>query len=199
MHLRGALGEAMRLATEVNKYLDTTAPWTTIKTDRQAAGRAIYTALKAIEFAEGDAVAVPALHLREAAQLYGLRHAAVRRAVRGDAQGALGEHSVLRYNGEKATGRWEASQIEAGRVLRQPAPLFRKLDVKIVEEERARLERKKKINRDEDEDEKIIKKHPRETGVFFYYFLPSRRVWVRCGGTRFSIPGFARPPGWGRR
>jgi hypothetical protein len=34
------------------------------------------------------------------------------------------------------------SQLEAGRVLRQPAPLFRKLDVKIVEEERARLGKK---------------------------------------------------------
>ena len=54
----------------------------------------------------------------------------------------LGEHSVLRYNGEKATGRWEPSQIEVGRVLRQPAPLFRKLDVKIIEEERARLGKK---------------------------------------------------------
>ena len=46
--LRAALGEAMRLATEVNKYLDETAPWISIKTDKTAAGRAIFTAIQAI-------------------------------------------------------------------------------------------------------------------------------------------------------
>ncbi len=33
VRLRAALGEAMRLAAEVNKYLDTAAPWFEIKTD----------------------------------------------------------------------------------------------------------------------------------------------------------------------
>jgi methionyl-tRNA synthetase len=142
VHLRGALGEAMRLASEVNKYLDTTAPWTTIKTDRQAAGRAIYTALKAIDslkvmLSPFLPFTCEKLHsfMGYDAPLFGEQYLETRKD-------ELGEHSVLRYNGEKATGRWEASQIEAGRVLRQPAPLFRKLDVKIVEEERARLGKK---------------------------------------------------------
>ncbi|MEN4041766.1 MAG: methionine--tRNA ligase, partial [Anaerolineaceae bacterium] len=45
VRLRSALGEAMRLASEVNRYLDQTSPWTMIKSDRQDAGRAVYTAL----------------------------------------------------------------------------------------------------------------------------------------------------------
>ena len=49
VRLRSAIQEAMRIASEVNKYLDTTAPWTTIKTDKQAAGRAVYTAMRAID------------------------------------------------------------------------------------------------------------------------------------------------------
>lgn len=49
VHLRAALAEAMRLATEVNKYLDQTAPWQAVKTDKAAAGRAIYTAIQAID------------------------------------------------------------------------------------------------------------------------------------------------------
>ena len=49
VHLRAALGEAMRLATEVNRYLDFTAPWQSIKTDRQAAARSVYTAIRAID------------------------------------------------------------------------------------------------------------------------------------------------------
>ena len=49
VRLRSALGEAMRLASEVNKYLDTTAPWFTIKTDKAEAGRSIFVAMKAID------------------------------------------------------------------------------------------------------------------------------------------------------
>ncbi len=47
VHLRSALGEAMRLAGEVNKYLDQTAPWMAIKSDKAAAARAIFTAIRA--------------------------------------------------------------------------------------------------------------------------------------------------------
>jgi methionyl-tRNA synthetase len=52
---------------------------------------------------------------------------------------SLGEHQVLRYNPTAATGSWEPSQLSAGQALRQPAPLFRKLDQSIVESERSRL------------------------------------------------------------
>jgi methionyl-tRNA synthetase len=51
----------------------------------------------------------------------------------------MGEHTALRYDGSRATGRWEPSQLEAGRTLQQPQPLFKKLEIKIVEEERARM------------------------------------------------------------
>ena len=47
--LRAALGEAIRLASEVNAYLDTQAPWTAIKTDKAAAATTIYTAIQAID------------------------------------------------------------------------------------------------------------------------------------------------------
>jgi methionyl-tRNA synthetase len=142
VHLRGALGEAMRLASEVNKYLDTTAPWTAIKTDKQAAGRAIYTALQAIDslkvmLSPFLPFTCEKLHgfLGYTTPLFGEQYLETR-------TDALGEHKVLRYNAEKATGRWEPGNLEAGRALNQPAPLFRKLDVKIVEEERARLGKK---------------------------------------------------------
>jgi methionyl-tRNA synthetase len=54
-------------------------------------------------------------------------------------QDNLGEHTVLRYRQGQASDRWEPSQLRAGQSLREPAPLFRKLDESIVEEERARL------------------------------------------------------------
>ncbi len=49
MHLRAGLQEAVRLATEVNKYLDTTAPWFEIKNDKSQAAKSIYTSLRAID------------------------------------------------------------------------------------------------------------------------------------------------------
>ena len=142
MHLRAALDEAMRLATEVNKYLDTTAPWFEIKTDKAAAARSIYTALRAIDslkilFAPFLPFTSERLHtyLGYDQPLFGEQSVET-------LEDSLGEHPVLRYHPEKATGRWEPSQLQPGQPLRQPQPLFRKLDPGIVEEERARLGQK---------------------------------------------------------
>jgi methionyl-tRNA synthetase len=52
---------------------------------------------------------------------------------------SLGKHTVLRYLPETATGKWEPGQLPPGQKLQQPAPLFKKLDDEIVEQERSRL------------------------------------------------------------
>jgi methionyl-tRNA synthetase len=139
VHLRGALGEAMSLASEVNRYLDITAPWQALKTDRQAAARAIFTAIQAIDYLK--IMLAPFLpfssetlhtYLGYDQPLFGTQSLETR-------SDNLGEHVTLQYQAGQASGRWEPSRIAAGRVLRQPGPLFKKLDVKIVEEERARL------------------------------------------------------------
>ncbi|HVN55853.1 MAG TPA: methionine--tRNA ligase [Anaerolineaceae bacterium] len=142
VHLRAAVQEAMRLATEVNKYLDQTAPWFQIKTDRAAAARSIYSALRAIDslkilFAPFLPFTSERLHayLGYTTPLFGEQGVETW-------QDDLGEHAVLRYHPEKASGRWEPSQLEPGQPLQQPQPLFRKLDPSIVDEERARLGQK---------------------------------------------------------
>jgi methionyl-tRNA synthetase len=139
VHLRGALSEAMRLAGEVNRYLDQTAPWATIKTDRQAAARAVYTALRAS--ASLKVLLAPFLPFTSeklhgffgySTPLFGTQSVETW-------SDDLGEHSVLRYHGENATGKWEPSRLRPGQRLNQPSPLFKKLEHKIVDEERARL------------------------------------------------------------
>ncbi len=137
--MRAAVFEAMRLATEVNRYLDITAPWQTVKTDKAAAGRAIYTAIKAIDslkilFAPFLPFTSDRLHgiLGYDGSLFGSQSTET-------IKDNLGEHKVLRYDHTGATGRWEPSQLQPGQILRQPQPLFRKLEIQIVEEERARL------------------------------------------------------------
>ncbi|NPV86786.1 MAG: methionine--tRNA ligase [Anaerolineae bacterium] len=139
VHLRSALGECMRLATEVNRYLDQAAPWKTIKTDKMLAARAIYTAIRSIDslkvlFAPFLPFSSEKLHtcLSYARPLFGEQKVIA-------VQDGLGEHRALTYDPQGAIGEWKPSQLEPGRPLQPPQPLFRKLDAGIVEEERSRL------------------------------------------------------------
>jgi methionyl-tRNA synthetase len=139
VHLRAALFEAMRLAGEVNKYLDEAAPWFEIKNDKSAAATTVYTALRAIDslkvlFSPFLPFTSERLHtyLGYTNTLFGEQFVETR-------QDNLGEHDVLRYRPDEASGHWEPSQLPPGQALERPAPLFRKLDESIVAEERARL------------------------------------------------------------
>ncbi|MGB9586057.1 MAG: class I tRNA ligase family protein, partial [Anaerolineales bacterium] len=139
VRLRAALQEAMTLATEVNKYLDETAPWFEIKTDKNSAAKSIYTALKAIDSIK--ILLAPILPF-SAEKLHG--YLGYTQPLFGEqttqvVQDNLGEHRVLRYDPKNASGKWVPSQLVGGQTLNPPAPLFRKLEEKIVEEERARL------------------------------------------------------------
>ena len=139
VNLRAGLTEAMRLAAEVNKYLDVTAPWFEIKSDKSAAATSIFTAMKAIDslkilFAPYLPFSSEELHriLGYTEPLFGEQFTQV-------ISDSLGEHEVLRYNPDKASGKWQASQLRAGTNLQKPAPLFKKLDDEIVDLERSRL------------------------------------------------------------
>ena len=139
VHLRAGLAESMRLASEVNKFLDDTAPWHRIKEDKEQAGRAIYTALRAIDslkilFAPFLPFSSQKLHeyLGYEGQLFGTQ--GVERVA-----DELCEHTLLRYYPEESSGHWQPSELEPGKEIRPCAPLFKKLDPIIIEEERARL------------------------------------------------------------
>jgi len=137
--LRAALQEALRLATEVNKYLDTSAPWSEIKTNKDEAAKTVYTALRAIDslkilFAPFLPFTCEKLHsyLGYDVPLFGEQYTET-------ITDSLGQHNVLRYRHGDLRGCWQSSQLAPGTPLRQPAPLFKKLDESVVEEERARL------------------------------------------------------------
>ncbi len=137
--LRAALNEAMTLAREVNVYLDT-APWfKVIKEDKPAAARTVYTALQAIDHLKtllAPFLPFTAQKLHELlgyeGQLFGEQHIV---SYEEDSR----SHEALIYDGTMAIGRWEPQTLPAGQKLRQPVPLFKKLDEKVAEEELARL------------------------------------------------------------
>lgn len=139
VRLRSALGEAMRLATEVNKYLDRTAPWFSVKTNKLEAARSVYTALRAIDslkilFSPFLPFSSEKLHtyLGYSEPLFG-------KAYTQHVQDILGEHIVLRYDPKKATATWQPSRLTPGQKLGNPQPLFRKLELSMAEEEREKL------------------------------------------------------------
>ncbi len=139
VHLRAALVEAISLASEVNKYLDTAGPWFEVKQDKAAAAKTIYTAIRAINSLK--ILLAPFLpftserlhaYLGYDQPLFGEQSTV-------SVEDTLAEHTVLHYIPSDASGLWVPSAIQAGQTLRKPEPLFRKLDESIVAEERARL------------------------------------------------------------
>ena len=97
VHLRSALGEAMKLATAVNQYLDQTSPWSEIKKDKGEAAKTIYTALRAIDslkvlFAPFLPFTSEKLHqyLGYDTPLFGEQYIE-------EVEDSLGTHNVLRY------------------------------------------------------------------------------------------------------
>ncbi len=142
--LRAALSEAMRLATEVNKYLDTSAPWFEIKQDKTEAARSVYTAMQAIDWLK--LLFSPFLpHTSEKLhQFLGYDKPLYGELITKEVADDLSTHTVMLYEpGEALSAEnvdlWEPVELAPGKTFLQPSPLFQKLDHSIVDEERARL------------------------------------------------------------
>lgn len=138
VRLRSALSETMKLATAVNQYLDVNAPWSAVKTDKDAAAKTIYTALKAIDslkvmFAPFIPFTSERLH-----GFFGYETPLFGEQYTEEVTDAIGTHKVLRYKGVEDL-QWKPSDLKPGAKLNQPAPLFKKLDESVIEEERGRL------------------------------------------------------------
>ena len=137
--LKAALEEVLRLARATNVYLDNKAPWHQIKDDPAAAGTSIYVALRVIDnlkilFAPFLPHTCQQLHeyLGYDGQLFG-------RQFTQQYTETSRAHVALEYDGSQAVGRWTRSQLPEGQLLRQPAPLFKKLEPEVAQQELARL------------------------------------------------------------
>jgi methionyl-tRNA synthetase len=137
--LRAALTETMRLAADVNKYLDDQAPWFEIKDDKPAAAKTIYTAIKAIDSLKILFAPVLPFTSEKLHTTLGYQQPLFGEQFVDQVSDSLGSHDVLRYAGDRASGSWQPSEIEPGRAFQKPAPLFQKLDPDLAEEEYQRL------------------------------------------------------------
>ena len=113
-----AIGHAFALAQETNRYLDTKAPWRTIKTDRPEAATTLCVAIKVINCLK--VILAPFLPFS-----------------------SQKVHGFLGFDGDITEEPWQfeplVNAVQGGNPLRQPAPLYTKLDPLVVEAESRRL------------------------------------------------------------
>ena len=115
---KAAIGQAFGLAQEANRYLDTKAPWKTIKEDRDQAGASLTVAMQAINCLKTI--------------LYPFMPFSSQKV-----------HEFLGFDGPVEEGSWDfetsVAAIKAGASLREPSPLYTKLDPEIIEDEVQKL------------------------------------------------------------
>src|SRR5918995_6589486 len=125
---RSALQEAMRLAALGNQYVAEQAPWTKLDEDRERAGTILYVALRAVDSLKMLLTPFLPFSAQRLHELLGYDDViagplALEPVGEGD-----DEHVVLTGDYASWSGRWEPSALPAGQALRDPKPLFTKLD-----------------------------------------------------------------------
>ncbi len=133
----------MRLSSLVNQYVSDEAPWATVKEDRARAGTVLYVVLQCVDnlkllftpFLPFSSQALHELLGYDDALAGELRFEQVRE---GDARA----YTVLTGDYTASAGAWKPTELPPGRPLREPKPLFAKLDPEqVVAEELERMER----------------------------------------------------------
>lgn len=137
---KAAITEVTRLSAQVNAYLSEQEPWKVIKRDRERAATVLYVALRCVNNLKTLFAPFLPFTSQQLHELLGFS---------GSLAGPLGfrtyteedglSHRVLTGDYHERVGRWEPSDLDVGQVLREPQPLFKKLDEKIVAEELARF------------------------------------------------------------
>jgi methionyl-tRNA synthetase len=140
---KAALGEVMALSTRVNRYVNEQEPWTLVSSDRDRAATVLHVCLRCIDslktmFAPFLPFSSQAVHglLGHEGWLAGPLE--FREVTEDDGS----THEVLTGDYEHWVGRWEPQELPVGQKLREPRPLFRKLDPTLVDEELSLMRRR---------------------------------------------------------
>lgn len=137
---RAALQEAMNLAAQANAYISEQEPWKVIKLDRQRAATILYVGLRVVDNLKILLCPFLPFSAQRLHEMLGYRDTIAGPLVFEEvAEDNGATHRVLTCHPDTWVGRWEPSNLPVGQELKEPQPLFRKLDPKVVDEELARL------------------------------------------------------------
>jgi methionyl-tRNA synthetase len=138
---KAALAEAMRLSGEANQYLSEQAPWAMLESERARAGTILFVALRLVDSLKilfTPFLPFTSQTLHELLGYEGLLAGPLEFREVSDEDGST--HEVLTGDYDGWVGRWVPSELPPGQPLREPKPLFRKLDAEnVVAEELERM------------------------------------------------------------
>ena len=137
--LKEALDKAMGVVRDANGYLSDHEPWKLIKEDREAAARIVYTVLKVIDNLKTILAPYLPFSSQQVHEYLGYEGQLFGELTIETFEESTRPHKALVYDGSKAIGAWQKSNLQPGQALQKPDPLFVKLEPEIVEEERAHL------------------------------------------------------------
>jgi methionyl-tRNA synthetase len=126
---KAALAEAMRASTFANQYISDQAPWLTIKTDRGRAATVLHVAVRCVDSLKVLFTPFLPFASQRVHELLGYDDVLAGPLEFRDVSGENDDpHTILtgRY-GEWRRG-WGPTDLAEGQRLREPAPLFKKLD-----------------------------------------------------------------------
>lgn len=136
---RAALLEVVALARSANRYLDRAAPWKIRKSDPERARTAVYVALNVIDSLKILFLPFLPFSSQELHGYLGYDDNLFGEQIVEERQENSHKHIALTYRSDLEGDGWKPSQLPAGQALREPQPLFHKLDEEIVDQEVARL------------------------------------------------------------
>jgi methionyl-tRNA synthetase len=138
---KAALAEAMRLSSVGNQYVDREAPWAAIKEDRERAATILYVALRIVDTLKLIFTPFLPFSSQKLHELLGYEGwLAGPLEFREIEEEGGAKHAVLTGDYTNWVQSWEPSALAPGHKLREPEPLFKKLDPGIVEDELRRLD-----------------------------------------------------------
>jgi len=135
---KAASKELLRLSQRVNQYFNDKGPWSQIKTDPKAAATTIYVSLQAVDWLKILWSPITPHSSQQVHEMLGYEGTLFGRQYTETVKDDRGEHFVLRYDHTPATARWEPTTLPAGQSLREPQPMFNKLDDDTAEKEAER-------------------------------------------------------------
>jgi len=141
---KAAIGEAMKVVAEANKYLSDQAPWKLKDpVDRERRDTVLHVALQVVD--DAKTLLTPFLphsgqRVHELLGGTGTWSGLPEIHDVTEDGNPSSPYAVITGDYTAAQARWQSTPIEAGKPLATPTPVFRKLDPSIVDEELARLE-----------------------------------------------------------
>jgi len=136
---RAALAEAMRVSSNVNQYISSEAPWALVKTDTARAGTVLYVSLRAVDSLKTMLTPFLPHTSQQVHELLGYDGILAGPVEFREVDDGGETHEILTGDYTSWVGSWEPSELQPGQPLREPKPLFRKLDDSVVDEELKRM------------------------------------------------------------